>query len=103
MKDSINAILVSDTHVLLPDEMANYLIQKDGEIYKISDIPISFKGNISEIRNYIAYDYDLLKSKNQEKFKNYVLNFICINQNQYKLNTKIYQFRKRKNYFPKQN
>lgn len=103
MKDIICVILACDIKKLLYDETANYLIKSENDCYIISDFPILYKGKMNDIKKYIAYDYNLLNEKNKIQYKDFKRKFILVDSNKYKLDTKIYQLKKRKNYFPKQN
>ncbi len=51
----------------------------------------------------MAYDFDQLSLNNQMLYQEKKQRFIEIEKGKYKLDTKIYQLKKRKNYFPKQN
>lgn len=51
----------------------------------------------------MAYDFDQLNLKNQMLYQEKKQKFVEIEKDKYKLDTKIYQFKKRKNHFPKQN
>ena len=63
MKNKINALLLSDLKIIIPNEQPRYLIEKnDNGNYIIKPIPIIYKGNIRNILDSLAYDFDSLKA-----------------------------------------
>lgn len=96
MKNKINALLLSDLKIIIPNEQPRYLIEKNNNgNYIIKPIPIIYKGNIRNILDSLAYDFDSLKANNQILYNDHIKTFILNNENNYKLDTKIYKLKRK--------
>lgn len=102
MENKIKILFLKDIKTFLKNENPNYLIEKKEDIFLVFPFPITLKNTIRDIWNYIAYDFNQLSNENQKKYENLMYTFILLDQNQYILDTKIYQMKKKKNYLPKQ-
>lgn len=69
MEDTINLLLLKNIGHYLENENLEYLVRKEQDFYKIDKIPILFKGHMSSLSDFLAYDYDLLNEEHQNKYR----------------------------------
>lgn len=93
--DKINLLFLKDINSFLKNENFEYLCYiNNEESYYICEIPPIYSGYISELVNYMCYDYNKISKNNQELFKNEYKSFTKVEENIYKIETKKYSLKK---------
>lgn len=91
----INILFFKDINILLKNKNFDFLcFKKDNDIYEIKDIPLVFKMNDVDLLSCLAYNYDLLPIEIKEKYKFNYKTLNRINDNLYKIGSKIYKMKK---------
>ena len=89
LKDKINILYLKDVKNMLENEYIRYFIYNNENKLEVEFLPIFYNGYLTNLYNYLAYDYDELNDNFKEEYK-YIYKSIIKKDNYYEYDIKKY-------------